>query len=199
MVKRNKKSTPTKTPAKTEIQSLTSNSLSTISTHSTDNQITKFADDNLSQFFSKMIDIEGTIKDLATKQKAQEQDLQKVREEQERELQLIRQAAQMAKVEQSTMQLQLLLREIGAVAGDIELLQGQIEDNEETVQELMKQSGSEFMQYQKMQADREIRRDRRTVETKLRQLRNLRSDAIRLAAGITPPVILEGSVLRNDL
>jgi len=199
MVKRNKKSTPTKTPVKTEIQSLTSNSLSTISTHSADNQITKFADDNLSQFFSKMIDIEGTIKDLATKQKAQEQDLQKVREEQERELQLIRQAAQTAKVEQSTMQLQLLLREIGAVAGDIELLQGQIEDNEETVQELMKQSGSEFMQYQKMQADREIRRDRRTVETKLRQLRNLRSDAIRLAAGITPPVILEGSVLRNDL
>jgi hypothetical protein len=63
----------------------------------------------------------------------------------------------------------------------------------------MKQSGSDFMQYQKMQADREIRRDRRTVETKLRQLRNLRSDAIRLAAGITPPVILEDSVLRNDL
>jgi len=117
-----------------------------------DNSVTKYTEDNLSQFLSKMVDIET-----------------------------IRQAAQMAKAEQ------------------IELLQSQIERSVETVQDLAMQSGSEFMQYQKTQGIRDIRRDKRTVETKLRQLRNLRTDATRLAAGMTPPAILESSFIRDDL
>ncbi len=118
-----------------------------------DNSVTKCAEDNLSQFFSKMVDIDETS----------------------------RQATQMVKTEQ------------------IELPQSQIEDSEETFQDSAMQSGSEFMQFQKMQAERDIRRDKRTVETKLRQLRNLRTDATRLAAGITPPAILESSFIRDDL
>jgi hypothetical protein len=96
-------------------------------------------------------------------------------------IETIRQAAQMAKAER------------------IELLQSQTEVSVETVQDLAMQSRSEFIQSQKMQAKRDIRIDKRTVETKIRQLRNPRTDAIRLTAGMTPPVLLECSVLRDDL
>ena len=124
---------------------------------------TKYIMDNLNLYFAEMMDIKSTIKDLASKQKEQEQELQRVQRE------------SIAEAIQSNTQLQHLLRELGDVASDIDLLTVQIEDNEDSVQDLASQTGE------------------------LMQLSNLRNDAIKMAAGMSPPVILESSSLRNDL
>lgn len=187
--KSKKGNTPTKTPIGQELVSVTSDSISTISTtRSTDTQLTKYSDESLSQIFAKLLDMDEKVAKLADKQKEQELEIKEARKE-----------AVAIRDDTHSMQLQSVLREIALLADDVDNLKSRMQEEERAVNEMNSGPKSDLMQLQVMQLSMSIRQCRTEIGTKCNRLRSLREEASRLAVRTTPPTVLEGRQLRDDL
>ena len=152
--KSKKGNTPTKTPTTTDLVSVTSDSVSTISTNrTTDTQLTKFSDDSLSQIFSKLMDMDEKVAKMADKQRDQEQEIKEARKEAAE----ARKEAVAIRDDTYSMQLQSVLREIALIADDVDNLKSRMQVEESTTNEMQSGPLSDLVRLQLMQLNMSIR------------------------------------------
>jgi hypothetical protein len=102
--------------------------------------------------------------------------------------------------DQSKAQLASILKSLDILSDEIDSLRGGLSAHEESLRQLSEMPATDLREMQKMQISNLQRSDRTTEQSKVRRLKNLRDEAIRLAsATILPTHLGEYQLRTNDI